>query len=412
MTVEAGAADRRKTATLATLFLSVFIALLGLGIVIPLLPVYADNLGAGGIMIGLMVAGFSISRGILQPFVGGWSDRHGRKRFLVTGLLIYSVVGFAFTLATTIEHLIFIRVIHGVGSAMIVPIAMSYVASYAPKGEEGRYMGSLNMALFSGIGFGPIIGGVFRDSLGFDAAFYAMSAAGALSMALVVVLLPGDVHVEGRPATPPVLQTMRRMTRNVRLMGVLLSRMSTMFIMVPLLAFLPLLMTQFMDASGTQIGIVIAGRTLVNAVLQIPFGGLVDRVSKTTTLVSGSLIVVAATSVIPFVESFPGLIAVFIVIGSGEALVWPTLGALATEEGREYGHGAMMGVFNMAMSVGILFGSLAGGVAVDTLGIKYTFPIIASVLAGTTFVSAAMIRSPSGAVPQGAPADSLAGSKG
>jgi MFS family permease len=203
-----------------------------------------------------------------------------------------------------------------------------------------------------------------------------------------------------------MLETMRRMAGNVRLMGVLLSRMSTMFIMVPLMAFLPLLMTDFMDASGTQIGIVIAGRTLVNAILQIPFGTLVDRMDKTTTLVTGSLIVVAATSVIPFVESFPGLIAVFVVIGSGEALVWPTLGALATEEGREYGHGAMMGVFNMAMSAGILFGSLTGGVAVDTLGLKYTFPIIAAILAGATFVSAAMIRSPSRAAARAVPAGS------
>jgi len=196
------------------------------------------------------------------------------------------------------------------------------------------------------------------------------------------------------------------MAKNTRLMGVLLSRMSTMFIMVPLMAFLPLLMTDFMSASGTQIGIVIAGRTLVNAILQIPFGSLVDRTSKTTTLVTGSLIVVAATSTIPFVESFPGLIAVFVVIGSGEALVWPTLGALATEEGREYGHGAMMGVFNMAMSAGILFGSLAGGVAVDTISLKAVFPIIAAVLGVATFVSAAMIRSPSQAAGQAASAGS------
>ncbi|MCI0820193.1 MAG: MFS transporter, partial [Chloroflexi bacterium] len=91
--MEAGVADGRRTATLATLFLAVFIALLGLGIVIPLLPIYADGLGASGIMIGLMVAGFSISRGVLQPLVGSMSDKHGRKRFLVAGLLIYSVVG-------------------------------------------------------------------------------------------------------------------------------------------------------------------------------------------------------------------------------------------------------------------------------------------------------------------------------
>jgi len=400
VTAFAKSADGNKTATLATLFAAVFIALLGLGIVVPLLPVYADNLGASGTMIGLMIAGFSVSRGVLQPFIGGWSDRHGRKWFLVAGLLVYAVVGFSFTLAASVEHLVIIRIFHGVGSAMIVPIAMSYVAGYAPEGQEGRYMGMLNIALFSGIGFGPVIGGVFKDTLGFDSAFYAMSVAATLSMILVIVMLPPDTNSADRAATPPILTTMRRMSHNVRLLGVLVSRMSTMFIMVPLMAFLPLLMGRFMDASGTEIGIVIAARTLVNAVLQVPFGQLVDRVSRITTLVVGTLVVAVATTAIPFVESFPGLILLFAVIGTGEALIWPTLGALATEEGREYGHGAMMGVFSMAMSVGILGGSLGSGVVVDTIGLKYTFPIIASVLVVSTVASVLMIRTPARGAPQ------------
>lgn len=409
MTSSAATADGNKTVTLATLFAAVFIALLGLGIVIPLLPVYADSLGASGTMIGLMVAGFSITRGVLQPFIGGWSDRHGRKWFLVAGLFVYSIVGFSFTLATTIEHLVIIRIFHGVGSAMIVPIAMSYVAGYAPEGQEGRYMGMLNIALFSGIGTGPVIGGVFRDTLGFDSAFYAMTALAAVALLLVVVMLPADIHDENRAATPPILKTMRRMAGNVRVMGVLLSRMSTMFIMVPLMAFLPLLMAEFMDASGVEIGIVIAARTLVNAVLQIPFGRLVDRMSRVTTLLTGSLVVIAATTAIPLVENFPALILLFVVIGSGEALVWPTLGALATEEGREYGHGAMMGVFSMAMSVGILAGSLTSGIAADLLGLKYAFPIIAGVLLVLTLASVAMIRAPVRDTSKSVPVEPLAG---
>ncbi len=71
-----------KNNTLITLLLSVFIALLGIGIIIPVMPVFATELGAGGFSLGMIIASFSISRGLLQPIVGNLSDRWGRKNFL------------------------------------------------------------------------------------------------------------------------------------------------------------------------------------------------------------------------------------------------------------------------------------------------------------------------------------------
>lgn len=368
-----------------------FISLLGLGIVIPLLPVYAENLGAGGVAIGLMVAGFSISRGLLQPLVGGLSDKHGRKQFLIGGLFVYAVVGLLFPLAASVEHLVLIRILHGVGAAMIAPIAMSYIGDLAPPEEEGRYMGIFNIALFSGIGLGPVVGGVFKDSFGFNSAFYSMAAASAVALAMLLVMLPSEAG-QMRPPRPPILTTMRRMMRSSRVMGVLLSRMSTMVIVVPTFAFLPILMTDIMDASGTQIGIVIASRTLVNAVLQVPAGRVVDRSDKVNTLVISSLVVVAAATSIAFVNTFWQLILIFLVLGAAEAFIWPTLGALAMIEGRTYGQGSMMGVFNMAMSAGIFVGSIGAGLMVDSAGIRWVFPAVASALLVSTIVSAAMIR--------------------
>jgi DHA1 family multidrug resistance protein-like MFS transporter len=371
--------------------MAMFISLLGLGIVIPLLPVYAENLGAGGVAIGLMVAGFSISRGLLQPLIGGLSDKHGRKQFLIGGLLVYAIVGLLFPLATSVEHLVLIRILHGVGAAMIAPIAMSYIGDLAPPEEEGRYMGIFNIALFSGIGLGPVVGGVFKDSFGFNSAFYSMAAASAVALALLLVMLPSEAG-ETRPPRPPILTTMRRMMHSSRVMGVLLSRMSTMVIVVPTFAFLPILMTDIMDASGTQIGIVIASRTLVNATLQVPAGRVVDRSDKVNTLVVSSLVVVAAATSIAFANTFWQLILIFLILGAAEAFIWPTLGALAMIEGRTYGQGSMMGVFNMSMSAGIFVGSIGAGLMVDTAGIRWVFPAVASALLVATIVSAAMIR--------------------
>ena len=376
---------------LFTLLASIFIALLGIGIIAPLMPIYATRLGASGIGLGLMVAGFSISRGVLQPFVGGLSDRHGRKRFLVAGLIIYALAGVTYTLAASVEHLVLIRVFHGVGSAMVIPIAMAYIGDLAPVGEEGRYMGMLNIALFSGIGGGPVIGGLFLDTLGMNSAFYAMAGFSGLSVLLVGAFLPPRDPDSEQPVSPRILSALGRMARDARIVGVLVSRMASMVVLVPTMAFLPILMTRFMDATGIEIGVVVACRTLVNAALQHPFGRAVDRYNRITLLLIGSFTVSGAIFVTPLAGRLATLIVLFVLMGAGEAVVWPTLGALAVEGGRRYGQGTVMGVFNMAMSAGVLLGSIGCGAAMDFFGLQYAFYLTAAFLVLATIVAAFLI---------------------
>ncbi|MCF8061734.1 MAG: MFS transporter [Deltaproteobacteria bacterium] len=376
---------------LFTLLASIFIALLGIGIIAPLMPIYATRLGASGVGLGLMVAGFSVSRGVLQPFVGGLSDRYGRKRFLVAGLIVYALAGITYTVAASVEHLVLIRVFHGVGSAMVIPIAMAYIGDLAPVGEEGRYMGMLNIALFSGVGGGPVIGGLFLDTLGMNSAFYAMAGFSGLSVLLVGVFLPPRSAGSEQPESPRILSALGQMARDARIVGVLVSRMATMLILVPTMAFLPILMTRFMAATGIEVGMVVASRTLVNAAFQYPFGKVVDRYNRVALLLTGSLVVSGAVFATPFAGRLATLIALFALMGMGEALVWPTLGALAVEGGRRYGQGAVMGVFNMAMSAGVLLGSIGCGAAMDFFGLQYAFYLTAVFLVLATAVAAFLI---------------------
>jgi len=362
---------------LFTLLSALFIALVGIGIIAPVMPIYATELGATGFTLGLIIAGFSLSRGLLQPFVGGMADKHGRKRFLIAGLFIYSLAGYTYTLAYAVSHLVLIRIVHGVGSAMIIPMAMAYIGDMSPQGEEGKYMGMLNIALFSGIGGGPVIGGFFLDIWGQNAAFYAMSALSMVSLLLVAGLLPEQAKSEGADDYGPMLTVFRRMTRSRRVMGMLLSRMATMIIMIPSIAFLPIFMKEFMNATGTEIGIVVASRTLVNAVLQTPFGRWADYWQKNRIIFIGSTIISVGIFLVPFTRSILPLVILFIIIGLGEAIVWPALGALATEEGRHYGQGSMMGVFNMAMSLGLFVGAMGVGSLVDIIGLAWSFYIVA-----------------------------------
>jgi MFS family permease len=381
-----------KRQVLGTLLLSVMIALLGIGIIVPVVPVLAVSLGASGLSLGLIIGAFSFSRTILQPFIGSLSDRWGRKGFLISGLLVYALVGLLFPEATSVLNLIAIRALHGVGSAMIVPVAMAYVSDMAPIGQEGRYMGMLNIAIFTGIGGGPLLGGVFTDLWGMAAAFYAMSALSILALLLVLFQMPALEGLEQRKPQQPLRRALASMLRRQRTRGILLARMSTMIIMVPTMAFLPLLMHQWFNASGRQIGTVIACRTLVNALLQTPCGRLADRFDKVWLLRVGCLIISAVICLVPLAANFWWLLLLFVVLGAGEAMIWPVLGALATEEGRHYGQGTMMGVFSLAMSSGVLLGALGAGITSDLLGLRWSFVLIGVVVLGLSMLAAGLIR--------------------
>lgn len=378
--------------TLLTILLSVFIALLGVGIIVPIMPVFASELGAGGFALGMIIAAFSVSRGILQPVVGSMSDRWGRKGFLVTGLFVYGLVGLLIPQASHVNHLIIIRMFHGIGSAMIVPIALAYISSLAPTGQEGKYMGYLNIAIFTGIGCGPVIGGLFSDLWGFSSVFYIMALLSFLAFGLVIKHLPVQPSKES-PNQLGLGRNLVLMFRRKRTRGILIARFATMIIMVPTMAFLPLLMSGWDNVSGLQIGLVIAGRTLVNASLQIPFGKAADRYNKTYLLATGATCMSMTVLTIPLVQTFPMMLILYIILGIGESITWPVLGAYASEEGRNhYGHGTMMGVFSLAMSGGVFSGALLAGFSMDTWGIQYSFYVTAAIVLIVTLIATIMIQ--------------------
>jgi len=378
---------------LITLLLSVFIALLGIGIIIPVMPVFATELGANGLALGMIIAAFSVSRGLLQPVVGNLSDRLGRKGFLVTGLFIYGVVGLLIPQAGSIINLLLIRAFQGVGSAMIVPIGMAYMSVLAPPGQEGRYQSYLNIAIFCGIGCGPVIGGIVSDLLGFESVFYVMAALSFGAFTLVLKNMPAQ-QAQVKASATGLLKSLQMMMQSRLTLGILLARLVTMVIMVPSMAFLPLLMTQTIEASGLQIGFVIACRTLVNALLQVPAGKVADKYNKLFLLVTGCICLSGVIMLIPFMKTFVMFLLIYCLLGLGEAIIWPVLGAYASIEGRKrYGHGTMMGVFSLAMSGGIMAGAMLSGFSMDVWGIEFAYFVTAATVLIGTSVAALLIRS-------------------
>lgn len=124
--------------TVITIFLSfsLFTALTGEGIVIPVFPLYLETFNAGAFELGLLIGGFSLTSLILSPVIGSMADRYGRKLFIIIGLLGFSIANILYTQAHTFEELFFFRIIEGSTAAGIGPIVNAMLMDIIPKKRE------------------------------------------------------------------------------------------------------------------------------------------------------------------------------------------------------------------------------------------------------------------------------------
>ena len=354
-------------------WLALFISIAGIAMVSPLLPVFAKDMGASGIWLGLSFSGFALSQLPLMPFIGRLSDRFGKRPFLWIGLLVYALAAVGYFWSPGYKELVFFRVISGIGSAMVIPTAFAYVGELAPRGHEGRYMGLFNIAMIAGFGIGPMMGGIVHDSLGMDATFISMGVLSSLGFLVAFFFLPSrrPSSIEGgsgEPSTP-----FSTMFKDNSIRGIITFQMVFGLSFGAMLAFLGIYMTSVLDTSLALVGVAMSVRALQNGTLAYPFGWLADRVNRVFLASLGLTVMAAGTLSIPWIGSFALLLGVFMVMGTFESMAIPSINAITVERGRVYGMGSVMGVFNTGMSLGLVIGSLAGGAIEDSFGIGWVF---------------------------------------
>lgn len=364
------------------LALSIFSSMLGVGIISPLLPLYAEQMGATGIWIGIIFAGFSISRTIVMPIVGRLSDRSGRKLFLSIGLLGYAIISLGYIWANSVTELTLVRLIHGVASGMILPIAQAYVGDISPEGKEGTWMGYFNAAFFTGFGFGPLMGGVLTDYFGMNIAFYAMGGLNLLAFLLVIFFLP-EIGQGKTLASPRA--SFKQMSTSSMMKGLFSFRLSFSIGRGILATFLPVFAGIYIGLSSTLIGVLLAVNILLMSLLQVYGGNIADRFNRRVLIVVGSLTNLIYLALIPLGGNFWQLLGICVLGGVGGAIALPAASALTVVEGRRFGMGSTIAVFAMAFSIGMVIGPLVGGGIADFANINSVFYFGAAIgLVGTT----------------------------
>ncbi len=352
------------------LFLALFVAMLGVGVIAPTMPLYAKTLGATGLGLGIIYSAFSISRMIVMPMTGKLSDRKGRKIFITTGLLIYTLASLGYIWSESVVQLVWIRFLHGVGSAMVVPIAAAVIGDISPEGEEGVMMGTFNIALFLGFGAGPLLGGIVLDTLGMAEVFYLMGGLSCGAFFLIFFLLPEKRnHIR---KSRRVVSSLRTLWRHRVFRGVLIFRFSNAAVRGSTTAFLPIFASR-LAVSPSRIGLLVSLNILLTAVLQHFFGRLADRMNRRFLVVVGSILTAIPLLLTPFAQSFFHLLVLGVCMGIGGAVAFPAALALVTVVGRDHGMGNVMGYFNSAMSFGMIVGPVVAGWVMDLLGLSVVF---------------------------------------
>jgi MFS family permease len=358
----------------AILFFSMFGTVTGVGIVVPLLPIYAHDLGASGMYIGLIFGAFSISRTFLLPYFGRQSDKKGRKPFIVAGLFAYTVVSLVFILSNSVESLIALRFLQGIASAMIMPAVQAYVGDITPSGREGFTMGLFNMSMFMGLSIGPLIGGIIRDRFSLDTSFASMGFLTFIGFMLSFFLLPPtkSERVVSRGIEP---LPWKWVLQDKEMAGLFLFRLAYAACIGVIWSFLPVLADLEFSLSSSSIGILVAIGVFSSGLLHVPMGLMADRVNRKMMVVAGGLIITYAIFSFDWADSYGDLLSASIFFGLGGGIAMPALMAMAVLKGSEIdGMGSVMGLLAMAHSLGMLAGSLLAGLMMDVSRLRNAFP--------------------------------------
>jgi multidrug resistance protein len=370
------AAGRRP---LGLLFLTVFVDLVGFGIVLPLLPLYADRFGASGLTVGLLVTVYSVAQFFMAPLWGRLSDRFGRRPILLLGLVGSAVAYAVFAWAGTVTALFVSRILAGVGGSTI-PVAEAYIADITPPEKRAGNMGLIGAAFGLGFTVGPALGGITAS---ISSAAPGLLAAGlCLANAVLAFFLLPETRVprprsaeRRRPGWAFTPAGIGEVLRAPVLRRVLLLYFLFTVAFAVIQPTLSLYGASRFGLDAREVGYLFAFLGLVSAAVQgglvrrlVPRFGEVRLIRASGVPFVGGLLILAWAPSLGWVWVGLSLLA----IGYGGTL--PSVLGLVSRVAPTGVQGGVLGIGQSVGSLGRIMGPAAAGAALDiTIGLPYVF---------------------------------------
>ena len=356
------------------LFFTLSVVMLGFGIVIPILPFYAENFGASGTSLGLLMASFAVMQFVCAPVWGTLSDRYGRKPILIIGVLGNALSHLLFALSTELWMLFTARILAGILSSATMPTAMAYITDSTSNEERAGGMGILRAALGVGIICGPGLGGWF-SSASLSLPFFLAAALYAFAVLPIVMALPESLPREKRiKRTNSIARfPMGRIERT------LCAPMGFLLLLAFLLSFgltgfegiFGLYALKLYGYGPERVGTIIVLIGVISVIMQGVVTGPLSRRWGETSIIQVSLIVCAIGFVLMLQAStFPEVLLTVSVFIIGSSLLRPALSSLISKRST-IAQGKTMGLNNSFTSLGRIFGPACAGFLFD---LKMSYP--------------------------------------
>jgi DHA1 family tetracycline resistance protein-like MFS transporter len=358
---------------LLIIFITVFIDLLGFGIIIPLLPFYAEHFGASALMVGLLSTSFSLAQFVFAPFWGRLSDRIGRRPVILIGLLGSALSYAFFALATSLPLLFLARTLAGIAGANI-PTAQAFIADTTTPETRAKGMGLIGAAFGLGFIFGPAIGG-FLSHWGYAAPAWFAATISLANFVAALLLLPESRPPHARDSSGPGrLEVIRRALARPNLPMVLLVYFLVVTAFASFEATFALYSERRFAFTPATIGYMFAWIGVVLATVQ---GMLVGRVVKTIgekRLVPAAIFVIAlALALVPVAWTVPLLAAAAGLLALGMGFNSPSLLSSISQLADPRDQGSTLGVSQSLGSLARIIGPMWGGWVFDEFGTGFPF---------------------------------------
>ncbi len=381
-----------------TLVLAGFLARIGYQMArSPVLPRFAQDLGATPELIGLIVAASTITGIVIKLPAGALSDLLGRKHMMLLGCLFFAGPPFLYPFVRSSRQLLTLRFLHGLATAIFSPVASAYIAAIAQE-RRGEKLGWFAAAGDLGSTLGPLIGGLLLFyTASYSVTYLTVGILGFLPL-LMILRLPNDERPRATGSTigsraPQFWSGLREViySHSVLIVSMLEAAMYVGY--GAFLGFFPIY-AKGIGMNDAQIALVM-GVQLATTMLAKPLSGrLSDQVGRKRMILAGLFLCAATLPVIPTLASLWLLFPVSALFGLGVAIVTPSTTALVADLVKAGQMGSAMGVFGTIWDTGEALGPILAGFLIASLGYAPAFSLIASLMAVTALIFAVFVRDP------------------
>ncbi|MFD2446458.1 multidrug efflux MFS transporter NorA [Bacillus sp. CGMCC 1.16607] len=357
--------------TLGLLLMNLFIAFLGIGLVIPVLPTLMNEMGITGTTIGYLTGAFAIAQLIASPLAGKAADKLGRKIMIVIGLFIFGISEFLFGIGREIEMLFISRILGGISAAFIMPAVTAFIADITTSETRPKALGYMSAAISTGFIIGPGIGG-FLAEFGTRVPFYFAGALGTIAAILSILLLsePDRTKENSKYASQDKSGFKRIVERKYFIAFILIFIAS--FGLAAFESFFSLFVDHKFKFKPSDIAIVITGGAIFGAVSQVLLFDRLTRIWGEIKLIRYSLILSALlVFLMTVVHSYFSILLVTFIVFVGFDLFRPAVTSyLSNIAGNEQGF--VGGMNSMFTSLANICGPIIGGILFD-IDINYPY---------------------------------------